>query len=240
MKTNPKKQKDTNELSSTFIFVGLTIAVSIVLTAFNWSFHYGDLFEKLATNDQEFEEIQDIPITKHLPPPPLEPVFVDPKFNEVEDEEIEEALVEMKQIDLNGTKKNTKPIIKKPKIQRPPKTKVEEEIVEDFVLVPEKVAETEGGMETFYKYVKKKIKYPTNAKRMGIEGKVFVQFIVEKDGSLTEIEIVKGIHPDCDKEAKRVIELFMTDKKAPKWIPAEQRYKKVRQRMVIPIHFRLD
>lgn len=239
MKTNPKTKKDTNEMSRPAMFIGLVIALSVVLVAFNWNFHYQELFQELATNEQEFEEIQNIPITEHLPPPPPEPVFVDPNFNEVEDEEIEETLVEMKQIDLNGTRENTKPIVRRPTIQKPPKAKIEEETIEEPLVIVEKSAETEGGMEAFYKYVKKKIKFPANVQRMGIEGKVFVQFVVEKDGSLSEIEIVKGIHPDCDAEAKRVIELFMTDKKAPKWIPAEQRYRKVRQRMVIPIYFQL-
>ncbi|MCK5701162.1 MAG: energy transducer TonB, partial [Cyclobacteriaceae bacterium] len=78
-----------------------------------------------------------------------------------------------------------------------------------------------------------KLKYPAQARRMGIEGKVFVQFVVDKDGTLTEVTAVKGIGAGCDQEAVRVIE------GAPKWKPGKQRGRSVKVRMILPITFKL-
>ena len=77
------------------------------------------------------------------------------------------------------------------------------------------------------------MKYPAQARRMGIEGRVFVEFIINKDGSLTEIKFIKGIGAGCDEEAVRVIQ------SAPAWNPAKQRGKAVKQRYTLPIIFKL-
>ena len=77
------------------------------------------------------------------------------------------------------------------------------------------------------------MEYPAQARRMGVEGKVFVQFVVDKDGSLTDVKAVKGIGAGCDEEAVEIV------KSAPKWKPGKQRGKAVRVRMIIPITFRL-
>ncbi|MEO1053220.1 MAG: TonB family protein [Bacteroidota bacterium] len=91
-----------------------------------------------------------------------------------------------------------------------------------------------GGMDGFYNYVKREIKYPAQARRLGIEGEVVVEFVVEKDGSLSDVKAVKGIGAGCDGEAVRVIE------NAPAFSPGKQRGKPVRVRMVMPINFKLD
>jgi protein TonB len=90
-----------------------------------------------------------------------------------------------------------------------------------------------GGYEAFYKYIGKNIKYPDQARRMGVEGKVFVQFVVDKDGSITDVQVLKGIGSGCDEEAIRVV------KSAPKWTPGKQRGRPVRVRMSVPIAFKL-
>jgi protein TonB len=99
--------------------------------------------------------------------------------------------------------------------------------------VVEETAAPIGGMGAFYEYVGKKIKYPAQAKRMGIEGKVFVEFVIEKDGSITDVKAIKGIGGGCDQEAERILA------SAPKWKPGKQRGKPVRQKMVLPINFKL-
>jgi protein TonB len=78
------------------------------------------------------------------------------------------------------------------------------------------------------------MKYPAQARRMGIEGKVFVEFVVDKDGTLTEVKTVKGIGAGCDEEAVRVIQ------SAPKWKPGKQRGRPVKVRMILPIIFKLS
>jgi len=88
-------------------------------------------------------------------------------------------------------------------------------------------------MGAFYEYVSKNLKYPSQARRMGVEGKVFVQFVVDKDGSISQVQSIKGIGAGCDEEAVRVLQ------NAPKWKPGKQRGRPVRVRMVLPITFKL-
>ena len=109
-----------------------------------------------------------------------------------------------------------------------------EEPVETVFEIVEQMPSPMGGMEAFYKHLRKHLKYPKQAVRMGIEGKVFVQFIVSEDGTLREVSAVKGIHTDCDAEAVKVIKSF------PGWNPGKQRGKPVAVRIMMPITFRLQ
>lgn len=97
----------------------------------------------------------------------------------------------------------------------------------------EENAKPVNGMEFFYMNIGRNIKYPSQARRKGIEGKVFVQFLVEKDGTLTNVETIKGIGGGCDEAAEEVIRL------SPPWTPGRQRGMVVRQKMVLPINFKL-
>lgn len=90
-----------------------------------------------------------------------------------------------------------------------------------------------GGMEAFYKYIGENLSYPETAKAKGIEGRVFVQFIVERDGSLSEVQTVKGLEAELDKAAEEAL-------RTTKWNPGFQRGQAVRTRMIMPIHFKLD
>lgn len=100
--------------------------------------------------------------------------------------------------------------------------------------VLEERSEPYGGTKAFYQWVGSNLKYPKDAINVGIEGKVYVQFIVDKDGSLTNIECVRGPGFGLNKESERIIKL------APKWKPAKQRGQLVKQRMILPINFRLN
>ena len=88
-----------------------------------------------------------------------------------------------------------------------------------------------GGLGQMFTFISKNLKYPNG--RICAVGKVFVQFLVEKDGSVTSIKIVRGIHPLLDAEVERVVKLF------PKWTPGKQDGENVAVRMVIPIDFHL-
>ncbi len=116
--------------------------------------------------------------------------------------------------------------------------KVEEQIDadEDKVIVEtivEKSALFPGGLESFHKFINENMIYPSQASRLGVEGKVFVEFIIEKDGSLSNFKVLKGIGAGCDNEAKRILA------KSPKWVPATKNGKIVRQKMAAPIAFTL-
>jgi len=89
-------------------------------------------------------------------------------------------------------------------------------------------------MSAFFGYLKKNLKYPNTARRMGIDGNVYVTFVVERDGSFTNIKVMKGIGAGCDEEAIRVLQ------EAPNWKPGKQRGQPVRQRIQMPIRFVLN
>lgn len=103
----------------------------------------------------------------------------------------------------------------------------------DVFTIVEKAASFPGGIDAFNQYLAENLKYPKEAQDNKKEGRVFVQFIVEKDGSLSDVHIVKGIGGACDKEAVRVL------MNSPKWNPGEQRGQKVRQKLIQNILFKL-
>ena len=104
---------------------------------------------------------------------------------------------------------------------------------EVFTVVEEQ-PEFKGGMDAFYRYVASEMRYPLPARQQGIEGRVFVRFVVDKDGSLSDVQAIKGIGAGCDREAVRVVQ------NASSFSPGKQRGKPVRVRMVLPITFQLN
>jgi TonB family protein len=106
--------------------------------------------------------------------------------------------------------------------------------IEQVFLVVEKMPEYIGGQQAMYKFIGDNIKYPDQAKEENIEGRVFISFIVEKDGRIANVEILRGIGGGCDEEAKRVIE------KMPNWTPGQQRGENVRVQYRMPIKFALN
>jgi TonB family protein len=100
--------------------------------------------------------------------------------------------------------------------------------------IVEETAKPKIGMEAFYQYIAANLQYPQEARTKGIEGKVFIEFVVNEDGTLSDIRPIKGIGAGCDEEAVRIIA------QAERWEPGKQRGIAVKQRMVIPIIYRLD
>ncbi|NOS93734.1 MAG: energy transducer TonB [Cyclobacteriaceae bacterium] len=90
-----------------------------------------------------------------------------------------------------------------------------------------------NGIQEVYRLIGQKIRYPKSARRHGIEGKVFVQFVVDKEGNIIDTKVIKGIDPECDNEALKAV------KSLPKWTPGYQRGKPVKQRFTLPIQFKL-
>lgn len=104
----------------------------------------------------------------------------------------------------------------------------------DVFTIVEETATPKEGLTAFYEYVKNNLRYPAEARRKGVEGKVFVQFVINIDGSLSEFKVVKGIGSGCDEEAVRII------KESPAWNPGKQRAIPVKQRYTMPFLFRLS
>jgi protein TonB len=221
IKKNPKA--DLTKKTGLFMNIGLVISLALVIMAFEWKFYDDGSQVNLGANTAEFEDLMDIPQTEQPPPPP--PKLQQPEIIEVPDEEEIEEEIEV-DLDVEMTEET---IIEDVVFEEAPE---EEEAEEIFTIVEDQPTPI-GGMQAFYQFVSKKLKYPAQARRMGIEGKVFVQFVVDKDGNLTDVKAVKGIGAGCDEEAVRVI------KSAPKWKPGKQRGRPVKVRMILPITFKL-
>ena len=100
--------------------------------------------------------------------------------------------------------------------------------------VCEEMPEFPGGMQECMKWLGKNIKYPTTAQEKGIQGRVIMQFVVERDGSITEPKVVRGVDPDLDKEALRVISIM------PNWKPGKHKGEAVRVKYTLPVMYRLQ
>ena len=222
----PKKTEKADLTKKSFLFfsIGLMISLLLAITAFTYRVYDDTSVKDLGNNNLNNEEILEVPPTEQLPPPP--PKIQQPQIIEVPDEKkIEED------IDINMDTEVTEDTkVEEIKIQP---QEEEKEDPDQIFLVVEETAAPIGGMPAFYEFIGKKLKYPAQARRMGIEGKVFVEFVIERDGSITDVKAIKGIGAGCDEEAVRVVQ------SAPKWKAGKQRGKPVRQRMVLPIAFKL-
>ncbi|MCZ6899438.1 MAG: energy transducer TonB [Bacteroidetes bacterium] len=223
MEAKKHPEADLTSKSGLFTNVGLVISLLLVIMAFEWKFYDDISVMDLGQVEDNFEDMMDIPPTEQPPPPP--PVIQQPQIIEVPDEEEIEDEIEVN-LDVEITEET---VIEEIVFEEAP----EEEVADEIFTVVEDQPTPIGGMSAFYKYIGKKLKYPPQARRMGIEGKVFVQFVVDKDGSITDVKAVKGIGAGCDEEAVRVIG------SAPKWKPGKQRGRAVKVRMILPITFKL-
>ncbi|OJJ16581.1 energy transducer TonB [marine bacterium AO1-C] len=227
LKKNPSV--DIGRKKWLFFSIGLAVTMLFLVLSFEWK-QYDNLAKvEIQNEDDDFEEQIEIPITEMPPPPP--PVLQQPEVVEVPDEEEIDEEIEVN-LDVELTEEAPPP---PPKIEKkaPPPPKVEEKEEEIFMIVEEQ-AMPKGGLKKFYKYISDNLNYPSQARRMGVEGRVFLQFVVEKDGSITDIKVLKGIGSGCDEEAVRVL------KAAPKWKAGKQRGVAVRVRRSIPIMFKLQ
>lgn len=215
---------DIDKYSGLLSALALVISLGMILTAFEWKTYDELKLADLGQKESVVEEIVEIPQTQQTVPPP--PKIVMPEIVEVPNEEE----IDQKDLDINVE------VTAEQRVEAPaPVVKndeIEEEKVDEIFTIVEEGAEPDGGYDNYYKYIKKTLKYPSQARRMGTEGKVFVQFVVDKDGSVTEAKVIKGIGAGCDEEALRVIQ-------GTKWKPGKQRGRAVKQRIVMPISFKL-
>lgn len=223
MEAKKTPEADLTKRSGMFLNIGLFVSVLVVLIAFNTKSFDDRNLKDLGSISDDLEELLDIPITEQPPPPP--PPVEQPIIQEIPDEiEIEEKIEVNFDVDV---KEET--VIKEIVISDAPVVEKADEIFD----VVENSPNPPGGMEAWNKYLGKNLKYPTQARRMGIEGTVYVVFVVNTDGTLQDVDVLRGIGGGCDEEAIRVV------KNAPKWEPGKQRGRPVRVRMRLPIKFKL-
>ncbi len=225
MEAKKTPSADLTTKSGMFLNLGLAVAVGVTLVAFEWkSFDDGSL-KDLGQVTDDFEELLDIPITEQPPPPPPPPVE-QPIIQEIPDEvEIEDKIDVNFDVDVSEDD-----VIEEVEISEAP---VEEKADEIFDVV-ESPPMPPGGMSGWNQYLSKNLKYPTQARRMGVEGTVIVVFVVNTDGTIQDVDVLRGIGGGCDEEAIKVVQ------NAPAWEPGKQRGRPVRTRMRLPIRFQLS
>lgn len=227
METKKNAQVDLHKKKGLFFSIGLMLTCMMIISAFEWK-SYTEVTKVEIQNEEVIEEMIEIPITEVKPPP--KPIIDQPEVVEVPDEdELDQEFDFNIDVEIKDIITTTK--VAKTKKKAPPK--IIEEKEEKIFLISETNAMPKNGFAAFYKNISKQLNYPTQARRMNIEGKVILQFVVEKDGSLTDIKVIRSIGGGCDEEAVRVL------KKAPKWNPGKQRGNAVRVRRTIPIKFAL-
>lgn len=218
------KAKKSADLSVLFFFFGLSLSLAVMIVIFNWKFYKNKELISLENLDAPlFEEVMEIPITQQPPPPPK--IIYNEVIVAVPDEILIEEIEVI--IDVEATEEM---VVEEVKFVM---EELEEEKAEEIFDMVEDAPEPIGGIKSFYTYVSEHMKYPSKALEMEIQGKVFIKFVVDKDGSLMNVVVLKGIGGGCDEEAVKVVQ------NAPKWKPGKQRGRPVKVYMVLPIVFKL-
>ncbi len=211
-----------------FTEIGLVISLVVVYVAFNWTSRDTQV-SVLEGENQVVQEEEIIPITQETPPPPPEapkiPVLSD-QIDIVDDEiKIDNDFLSLEDnsdmgVEIMDYVEN-----------------VQEEVVEEeaipFQLVEEKPSFMGGDANQFSVWVNKRLVYPEIAKENGVQGRVTLQFTVEKDGTVTKVKVLRGVDPSLDKEAVRVVSM------SPKWNPGKQRDRAVPVTYTFPVYFQL-
>ena len=206
------------------------ISLSVVIAAMESKWKYTNNNTRVSVDDITLEEILEIPSTTQPPPPA--PFAPQPKQQIISTNVVET-------LDVEKVTEQEVPIVDQQTLadQQVQQAIVaalpEEEVADEIFLFVESPPEFIGGEVGLLKFIKSNLNYPMTAKRMELEGRVFIKAVIEKDGSVSNAKVVKGIGTECDEEALRVIKL------SPKWIPGKQRGKNVKVQVVIPIYFKL-
>ena len=224
LKKSPNASLEDKKL--TYVLIGLVLVLSICYVAFEWTEKEVTKYEVTDT-DFFFEEEIDIQQTTQETPPPPPP----PAVQEVEVLNVVEDDVETETIEINTEDNKDVEVVIAPPVEAP----VEEEEEEVIFMVVETMPEFPGGQQALFKYLGENVKYPVIAQENGIQGRVICQFVVNKDGSIVDVVVVRSSgEPSLDKEALRVINSM------PKWKPGKQRGKPVRVKYTVPVNFRLQ
>ena len=224
METKKSNRANLEKRRLMFTQIGLIVSLALAWMVFETK-SYGK--QEIRTFDGTTEAIPDdlVPVTIQEKPQPIEKPKVVNMIAVVDNNEEIES-----EIDIDVNVEEDEPI--EPTV---PIDIIEDEIVEEvpFIIV-ENMPTFPGGEKKMLEYVAKNVKYPQLAKEVGTQGRVFVSFVVEKDGSITNVTILRGIGSGCDEEAIRVV------KSMPKWNPGLQCGRAVRVSCNLPINFKLQ
>lgn len=221
MKTKKNARVNLEKKRNFFFLLGLTVTLGATLMAFEW--RTDDYKTIVFTANWEIGEMDQIPITRRPEPPKPKVKLPAPILDfEVVEDEIE--VPELDWLDLEYTDEAI------PEVPMEDESGLDE-LVEfwDLSTIPSFI----GGEKAMFRYIKEKIVYPKIPKMNNVDGKVFVSFVVNKKGEITDVKVERGVDPYLDNEALRVIESM------PNWSPGKQRGKPVNVSYVLPINFKL-
>jgi protein TonB len=223
-KKSPKANLENKKLM--FIQIGMIISLLIAWMAFEHkSYDKREIDPSLLNREVVLDE-EMVEITKQEEQKP-QPVEVPKQTTQLE---IVQDDVEVEDIEINAE------VDQQEVIEEYVPVEVEEEEVQEqeiFQIVEEMPAYP-GGEQKLMEFISKGIKYPQIARETGIQGRVFVGFVIEPDGSVSNVKVLRGIGGGCDEEAMRVV------KSMPKWKPGKQRGKAVRVSYMLPVNFKLQ
>ncbi|PLK43525.1 energy transducer TonB [Emticicia sp. TH156] len=231
------------------MWIGITLFSGLFVTSYIFARQKDKVKDQkeVIINLQDLKEPEQPPVEQIPEPEPPKPIEQVQTIKYLVPEVVENPVVEEapptqdemeKAVISNVTTpgEETESIAETPPAVAPPvETKIAE-VVEDNTpfLHVEVQPSFVGGSGEMYKFLGKTLKYPSAAQRSGVEGKVFLSFIVERDGSITDVKVAKSVGFGCDEEAIRAVKLM------PKWIPGKQNGRNVRVNYTIPVIFKLE
>jgi protein TonB len=225
MEIKKTPEADLENKKTLFRQIGLIVALAAVFFAFEYRSYDKRTLELMERPVEDITE-EIIPITeqKVKPPPPPPPKQVTVLKVVEDDVEVEDDI----EIDVEVDQDTEIEVYVPPVME-------EEEVVEaEIFTVVESMPEFPGGQAKMMEFIAQNIKYPAMARESGIQGRVFVNFVVEPDGSVSNVKVLRGIGGGCDEEAVRVV------KSMPNWTPGRQRGKAVRVSFNLPVRFTLQ
>ncbi|MCB9015991.1 MAG: energy transducer TonB [Lentimicrobiaceae bacterium] len=224
MEAKKSPKADLESKRTMFVQIGLIVALAAMLVAFEWKTYDVKQLDLSARQVENVEEDMIEITNQNKPPPPPAPPPTTTLINIVQDNVVVEDDLS---IDAEATELTVIPTYT-------PVVAEEEEVAEaEIFTVVEESPSFPGGDEARIRFLQENIKYPQIARESSIQGTVYVTFVVEKNGNVTDVRILRGIGGGCDEEAVRVI------KAMPKWNPGKQRGKPVRVQFNMPIKFTL-
>lgn len=228
MEIKKSERADLERGKSTSLLIGFVMALAVMFVALEWT-------QREVEDDSEIYGVKDVslneemvPITlpekKTVPPPPAAVTQADILEIVDDDAEVEEDIMastedQVEWVDLDE--------IDYVEVEPEPEE-------EEIFMVVEDAPEFPGGTQALLDYLRKNIKYPPLCRENGIQGRVLVSFVVNKDGAIVEPQVVKSVNKQLDQEALRVISTM------PNWKPGKQRGKPVRVKYTVPVNFRLN
>ena len=228
METKKTPKANLENKRPTWLLVGYVTVLAFMFVAFEWTRDVRvDTSGRITEN--VFEQDMEIPLTRQpevTPPPPPQVTPITDVLTIIDDDATAE------ETNFASLEETGEDVV----IKHIPVTVDEEVVVEDdiFVVVEENPQFPNGGTAGLLQYLGKNIKYPTIPQENGTQGRVTVQFVVNKDGSIVDVKVIRGVDPYLDKEAVRVISTM------PKWIPGKQRGVPVRCKFTVPVTFKLQ